>query len=130
MNDAAERITPGPFSSTLGFRVVEVGDDHAVLEAVPGPEHLNGGGIVHGGYLSSLLDSATGWAVHAKLPPGTPAPHTAMSTQFLRAANEGERLICTARCLRAGRRSASADAEITRDGVVIARAMTTHTVLT
>lgn len=120
---------PGPFSAMLGFRLVEAGEGGAVMEATPGPEHANGGGIVHGGYLSSLLDSATGWAVHAALGEGTAAPHVHLSVQYIRAAAAGERLVCTGRCVRAGRRVAAAEAEVTRDGVVIARAVTSHAVL-
>ncbi len=140
-----ERVGPGPFSSMLGFRLVEVGEERVVMEAMPGPEHANGGGILHGGYLTSLLDSTTGWAVHASLPPGQAAPHTHLSVQYLRAAQPGHALtctgrciraglpgttlVCTARCLRAGRRVAAAEAEIVQDGKVLARAMTGHTVL-
>lgn len=121
-----ERIGPGPFSRSLGFRVVSVDGDGAVIEATPGPEHVNGGGIVHGGYLAALLDSTTGWAVHAQFEPGVAAPHTTLSVQYVRAAVQGEKLVCTGRCVRAGRRVAAAEAEITQDGKVIAKAMTSH----
>src|SRR3712207_8232123 len=87
--DDEERITPGPFTSMLGFRLISVDEDEAVMEADPGPEHINGGGIVHGGYLSTLLDSTTGWAVHQHVPPGVPAPHVPISVQFVRAALAG-----------------------------------------
>ena len=121
-----ERIEPGPFSRSLGFQLVAADESGARIEAVPGPEHVNGGGIVHGGYLAALLDSTTGWAVHASLPPGVAAPHTTLSVQYLRAAVEGRRLVCTGRCLRAGRRVAAAEAEITQDGRLIAKGSTTH----
>ena len=123
----AERIQPGPFSVHLGFRLIEAGESGAVIEAMPGPDHVNGGGIVHGGYLSALLDSTTGWAVHAALPPGAVAPHTTLSIQYLRPAVEGKTLVCTGRCVRAGRRVAAAQAEITQDGVLVAQGMTGHT---
>lgn len=119
----------GPFSTALGFRLVSVDASGAVMEADPAPEHLNGGGIVHGGYLSSLLDSTTGWAVHASLPDGLPAPHVQLSVQFVRAALSGSTLVCRGRCLTAGRRIASAEAEITQGGKVVARAVSTHAVL-
>jgi uncharacterized protein (TIGR00369 family) len=121
-----ERIQPGPFSRSLGFRLVEADESGARIEATPGPEHVNGGGIVHGGYLAALLDSTTGWAVHAAFPPGVAAPHTTLSVQYLRAAVLGSDLVCIGRCLRAGRRVAAAEAEITQGGQVIARAMTSH----
>jgi acyl-CoA thioesterase len=121
--------TPGPFSTRLGFRLVERSGDRVVMEATPGPEDVNGGGIVHGGYLSSLLDSTTGWAVHSNLSGGQAAPHTTLTVQYLRAAVPGTPLVCTGRCVKAGRRMAAAEAEITQDGALIARAVTSHTVL-
>lgn len=128
MSDDAPN-SPGPFSRNLGFRLVAKGEDEVVMEATPGPEHLNGGGIVHGGYLTSLLDSTTGWAVHAAVGPGRTSPHLHLSVQYVRAALAGQRLVCTGRCVRAGRRVAAAEAEITYEGKVIARAVTTHAVI-
>ncbi len=124
-----ERVGPGPFSSMLGFHLVEATADGAVMEASPGPDHANGGGILHGGYLTALLDSTTGWAVHASLDAGVAAPHTHLSVQYLRAGVPGRPLVCRGRCLRAGRRVAAAEAEITQDGEVLARAVTSHAVL-
>ncbi len=124
-----DRIQPGPFSRSLGFRLVDADESGARIEATPGPEHVNGGGIVHGGYLAALLDSTTGWAVHASFPPGVAAPHVAISVQFVRAALAGETLVCRGRCVSAGRRIASAEAEITQGDRVIARAVTSHAVL-
>jgi acyl-CoA thioesterase len=129
MPDDLRRIEPGPLSALLGFRLVRVDADGALVEADPAPEHLNGGGIVHGGYLSALLDTTTGWAVHAQVPPGVAAPHVQISVQFVRAALAGATLACHARCVSAGRRIASAEAEITQGDRVIARAITSHAVL-
>ena len=129
MSDDEERRSPGPFSRLLGFRLVEATEDGVVLEATPTAEHANGGGILHGGYLASLLDSTTGWAVHSALPGGEAAPHTHLSVQYLRMGVVDKPLLCTGRCVRSGRRVAAAEAEITQDGVVIARAVTSHAVL-
>ena len=123
------RPGPGPYSSMLGFRLVEHGEDGVVMEAMPEAHHANGGGILHGGYLSSLLDSTTGWAVHSALPRPQAAPHTHLSVQFIRAGVPGVLLRCTGRGVRAGRRVAAAEAEITQEGRVIARAVTSHAVL-
>ncbi len=120
-----ERTQHGPFSLSLGFRPVSADESGAVIEATPGPDHVNGGGIVHGGYLVSLLDSTTGWAVRGALP-GVAAPHTTLTVQYLRAAVLGSDLVCRGRCIRAGRRVAAAEAEITQDGKVVARAISSH----
>ena len=122
--------TPGPFSALLGFRYLSLENGEAVVEADPGPEHCNGGGIVHGGYLSSLLDTTTGWAAHSNLPAGSAAPHVQLSVQYVRAALPGTTLVCRGRVVGSGRRIASAEAEITQDGRVVARAITSHAVVT
>jgi acyl-CoA thioesterase len=44
----------------------------------------------------------------------------------VRAALLGPDLVCVGRCLRAGRRVAAAEAEITQEGALVARAMTSH----
>jgi acyl-CoA thioesterase len=119
----------GPFSRLLGFRLLAAGDGRAEMEARPTGEHANGGGIVHGGYLSALLDSATGWAVHSALPEGTRAPHIQLTIQYLRMALIDQPLACTARAVAAGRRVAAAEAEITQNGAVVARGVTSHAVL-
>lgn len=120
---------PGPFSQHLGFRVVRADAEGALVEADPRPEHLNGGGILHGGYLSALLDSATGWAVHGAGPEGMVAPHVTLTTQFLRAGAAGTPLVATASCTSVGRRICTTQGEITQGGTVIARATGTHAVI-
>jgi len=124
-----EGPTPGPFSALLGFRYVSVDEVESVVEADPGPEHCNGGGIVHGGFLASILDTTTGWVVHARLPEGAAAPHVHLSIQYVRAAVPGETLTCRARCIGVGARIGSTEAELTQRGAVVARAVGTHAVL-
>lgn len=126
MDDAT---SPGPFSRLLGFHLLRADADGAEMVAEPAPEHCNGGGILHGGYLGALLDSTTGWAVHAATPPGVPAPHVSLTVQFVHAALPGETLTCRARCVAAGRRIASAEAEIHQGGRLVARAVSSHAVL-
>ncbi len=121
--------SPGPFTNHLGFELVRADADGAHLAALPGPEHCNGGGILHGGYLSALLDSTTGWAVHAHDDSGGAWPHVQISVQFLRAAVPGETLTCSARCVSQGRRLATAEAEVRQGGRVVARATSTHAAL-
>lgn len=121
---------PGPFSAHLGFRFVHADADGARMDADPRAEHLNGGGIVHGGYLAALLDSTTGWAVHAALPAGVPAPHVQLTVQYVRVARPGEPLVCTARAVSAGRRIAAAEGEVRQGDRLVARAVSSHAVLT
>jgi uncharacterized protein (TIGR00369 family) len=58
-----------PIMETLDFRLTEIESGRAVFEGVPGPRAYNPQGIVHGGYASTLLDSACACAVHSRLEP-------------------------------------------------------------
>lgn len=46
---------PG-FHNLLGYRQVSWEEDEAVIELELAPRHLNLGGVIHGGVLTSLLD--------------------------------------------------------------------------
>jgi uncharacterized protein (TIGR00369 family) len=64
------KLPAPPIAQTLSFWLVEAADGRAVFEADTGPHLLNPLGIVHGGWALTLIDSATGCAVHTLLPPG------------------------------------------------------------
>lgn len=52
----------GPFGQLLGFEVVEWSDGFVRMTMAIRPEHLNRSGVLHGGIVSSLLDTACGYA--------------------------------------------------------------------
>ena len=55
---------------TLGFRCLEIEEGRVVFGATPDDRVYNPIGTVHGGFAATLLDSATGCAVHSKLKAG------------------------------------------------------------
>lgn len=62
---------PAPtMGGTVGFRLMEVGEGTAIFTGVPGEQHFNPGGVIHGGYAATLLDSAMGCACHSLSPRG------------------------------------------------------------
>jgi hypothetical protein len=64
------KLPPPSIAETLSFRLVEVGDGYAVFEGETGPHLLNPLGTVHGGWVLTLIDSASGCAAHSMLPAG------------------------------------------------------------
>ena len=52
----------GAFGQMLGFRVTEWRDGYVRMEMDVRPEHLNRSGVLHGGIISTLLDTACGYA--------------------------------------------------------------------
>jgi uncharacterized protein (TIGR00369 family) len=64
------RLPPPPIANLIGARLVSVDDGEAVFRCSPDESTYNPIGMVHGGLLCTLLDSAAGCAVHTRLPAG------------------------------------------------------------
>jgi uncharacterized protein (TIGR00369 family) len=127
-----ERIMRGelpaaPMAVTLGFRLSEVGDGSATFVCEPGEFLFNPIGSVHGGLAATMIDSATGCAVHSQLPAGTLYTTVNLSIDFIKAVSERAGLLtCRGQVVRAGARIAVADADL-KDaaGVLYARGSAT-----
>ncbi|MFJ9060547.1 PaaI family thioesterase [Streptomyces sp. NPDC102409] len=78
------RLAPAPVSATVGFALDEVEKGRVVFTLVPGEEHYNPIGSVHGGIYATLLDSAAGCAVQSTLPPGMAYTSLDLTVKFLR----------------------------------------------
>jgi uncharacterized protein (TIGR00369 family) len=72
----------GEYSRLLGIEVVAAADGHAELAATPSARIHNLHGRAHGGYTSSLIDTAMGWAVGTKVPQGTSFGTIELSVRF------------------------------------------------
>jgi len=64
------RVPASPIAQLLGFRLAEVEPGQVVFECVPGEQHYNPIGVVHGGLAMTLLDSAMGCCVQSRMPAG------------------------------------------------------------
>lgn len=107
------RVPRPPISELLGFTLLEVGDGHAVFACVPGEQHYNPIGVVHGGLACTLLDSAMGCAVHSKLPKGTAYTTLELKVNLLRPITAGTGLLrCEGRLIHAGKRTATAEGKL------------------
>ena len=59
-----------PIASTLGFKLADYGDGRVEITCEPAEFQYSPYGMLHGGLAATLLDSATGCAVHTRLPVG------------------------------------------------------------
>ena len=116
-----------PVLDTLGINPVEVEEGRVVFEMTPQEWHYNPIGSVHGGVLSTLVDSAMGCAVHSRLPAGVGYTSLEIKVNFVRAVTVDTGAIrCEGTVLSLGRRSATAEARITSaDGKLLGHATTT-----
>lgn len=115
-----------PFAKLLGIELETVAPGTATLSLQITNDLKQNNGVVHGGAIASLIDSATAFAIISVLPPDEKATTADLTISYLRPLREG-RAHSTARVLRAGRRLIVVSAELVDDaGKLIATALTTY----
>jgi acyl-CoA thioesterase len=97
---------------TLGIRLAEIGDSHAVMDVTVGDCHRNYLGGVHGGLLAALIDTAC-FFPRPLLPSGQAATTLDLNVSYVRAATVGDRLMARSELLHLGRRTASLAVRVT-----------------
>ena len=119
---------PGPLiGATLSFLPVEVSFGRAVFQGRPKLEHYNPIGTVHGGWISTLLDSCVGCAVHSTLPVGKAYTTAELKVNFVRAVTTKVPLVrAIGTVIHVGGRMATAEGRLVGpDGKLYAHASTT-----
>jgi uncharacterized protein (TIGR00369 family) len=125
------KLPPPPIAQLLGFHLAEVEPGHAVFECVPGEQHYNPIGVVHGGLAMTLLDSCMGCAVQTHMPAGSGYTTLEAKTNLVRAiTSETGKLRAIGRTLHVGKRMATAEGRLEdASGKLYAHATTTCIVL-
>jgi uncharacterized protein (TIGR00369 family) len=126
---AAGRRAPIPYDGHMGFRLESWSPDGAVVSVEAGPHLANPTGVLHGGVLMGLADSAIGLTVTGLLAAGEAGTNTDLQMRFLRPTTGGK-LTATARVVRRGRRTLVLEADVTDSaGKLVARASSAFMVL-
>ena len=121
---------PGEPHGPLGLIPREWAPGSAVWEYKVDPAHFNPNGVLHGGVLMALLDTAMGHAVGAMVvPEGRFNAAAQMNVHFLLPIREGV-VRASAKVRKLGKRLAVVDAEATdSEGRLVGLATATHTLL-
>jgi uncharacterized protein (TIGR00369 family) len=110
----AGELPPPPIAVVMNYAIAEVEEGRTVFEGEPGEEHYNPIGVVHGGYASTILDSALGSAVHTTLPAGVGYTSQTLEVKYLRPITRDTGVVrCEARVVHGGRKTATAEAKLT-----------------
>ncbi len=127
----AGRLPAPPIAETLGFRLIEIDDGTAVFEGDPGPHLLNPLGGVHGGWAMTLIDSATGCALHTQLHAGVGYTTVETKVNMTRGIKPTDGTVrCEGRVLSHGRHIATAEARLlSEDGKLVAHGTSTLMIL-
>ena len=113
----------------LGLRLAETSEGTAVVEMTATEDMTNHSGFVHGGMISTLVDSAMGRSVHTLTPSVSRSMTFDLKLNFINAAKAGETLRATGHVIHAGRRTVVAECRVEgRDGRLVATASATFAV--
>ena len=97
-----ESVHASPYPALIGFKIAALEFDACRIELDLGERHLQPFGIVHGGVLATLIDTATFWAAFMRLPEDSGLVNVDLKLNYLKAAVRGH-LRAEGQCLRAGR---------------------------
>jgi len=110
------RIPAPPMAVLMGFELDAVEHGRAVFAVTPEEFHYNPIGVVHGGLAATLIDSATGCAVHSTLERGVAYTSLEVKVNFARPiTRETGRVVCEGTVVHRGRTIATAEARLTAE---------------
>nr|WP_221377994.1 PaaI family thioesterase [Actinoplanes polyasparticus] len=114
-----------PIMQLIDLAAMRVEHGSVTLLLDPQEFHYNPLGSMHGGVISTLLDTAAACSVHSTLPAGVGYTSLDLNVKFLRPITLASgRLTCTGSVLQSGRRTALAEARLSDgSGRLVAQAM-------
>lgn len=120
-------LPPPPIVEALDLGKINVEEGQVTFEFVPAEFHYNPIGSVHGGVISTILDSAMGCTLHSLVPQGTAYTTLELKVNFLRAITiKTGALLCAGKVIHLGSKTALLEAQIVdKDGKVYAHGVST-----
>ncbi len=110
--DALKQIVnTSPYPDHMNMSLADIRQDHAVIAMTLGRRHLQPYGIVHGGVIATLIDTATFWAAFMRLPQDAGLVNVDLKLNYLQPVIEGK-LRAEGFCIRPGRTLSYAEARV------------------
>jgi uncharacterized protein (TIGR00369 family) len=111
---AKGELPPPPIMQLVDVESMEAEEGSVTVHLNPQEFHYNPLGTMHGGVISTLLDTAAACSVHTTLPIGVGYTSLDLNVKFLRPVTiAGGRITCKGAVLQRGRRTALAEAHLT-----------------
>lgn len=127
MQALTDGTIPHPsIADTMSLRQIEVGKGFTKFRARADKRHLNPVGVVHGGFFSTLLDSAMGNAIHTELEAGVTYSTVDLSVKMLGPIPVDQDIFAEAKVLKVSKRVGVAEGRIMNsEGKILAHGTTT-----
>lgn len=106
-----ESVRSAPYPSLIGMQLAAMDFDTCRIELELAERHLQPFGIIHGGVLATLIDTATFWAGFLRLPDECGLVNVDLKLNYLKAVAGGT-LRAEGRCLRPGRQISYTEASV------------------
>jgi len=108
-----KKISPPPAAKLVGYRIKEVEHGSAVFELHPGEQHYNPFATVHGGIISTLLDSTMVAAVLTTLPQNSSCSTVEIKVNFIKPVSAENKLVrCEAKVIHIGQKLAIVEGRV------------------
>ena len=121
-------VARSSFHTWAGIEVVEARSGSVTVSMTVTDQHVNLQGLVHGGMLAILADTACGLSIRSAIEPGRLHVTSDLDIHFLAPARPGA-LVGRGRAVKIGRSLAFAEASVEdRDGKLLARAQSRYSV--
>jgi uncharacterized protein (TIGR00369 family) len=113
------------YAKLLAFELGEVNQSQVSIHLKVRDELKQNRGVVHGGAIASLIDTAAAFAVLTKIDTSERVATSDLTIHYLRPINDG-RITATAQIVRAGRRLIVVSVEVTNGPALVATAITSY----
>lgn len=129
LTNLRERVERSEFHRWAGLELVSIGHGAAEVRLELQPHHFNPQGLLHGGMIGTLADTAIGLALRSRMRPGLTHRTAQLNVHFLQK-SEGGTIVCRGRSLHVGRRMGYGEADVldSRE-MLLARATGTFIIL-
>lgn len=107
-------VHAAPYPKLIGMVLAALDFDSCRIDLTLREDHMQPFGIVHGGVLATLIDTATFWAAFMRLPEDAGLVNVDLKLNYLKAVVRG-RLRAEGECLRAGRQISYTVASVYND---------------
>ena len=115
-----------PYARLIGLELGEISPGAATIHLEVRDDLRQNQGVIHGGAVASLIDTAAAFAVLTQIETNERVSTTDLTIHYLRPANSG-RLTASASIVRGGRRLIVVSVEVTNDqDILVATAVTSY----
>jgi uncharacterized protein (TIGR00369 family) len=119
-----------PFNRHLGFQLIERSAERVTMSLAPQEWFLQEGGVIHGGVIASLADTAAVYLIFPDLPSDRSMTSIEFKVNFLRAARAGDgELLAIASAVKIGKQVAVCSVDVQQRGEQVATGLFTYLIL-